>query len=166
MLLINGSPCPRRAERPPEEADGRQRVPGRRPFPMPWTGAAFRWLTRLIAGSAVILLPWIVYLTETLPPSVSARHWPLAWAGLDGAMALGLALTAWFAVHRDRRLAFPAASTATLLVADAWFDVCTAPAGRPLTFALIDMCVELAEAAACLVLAIAVWRDTPEGMSR
>jgi hypothetical protein len=126
----------------------------------------FRWLTRLIAGSAVILLPWIAYLAETLPGSVSARHWPLAWAGLDGAMALGLALTAWFAVHRDRRLAFPAASTATLLVADAWFDVCTAAAGRPLTLALIDMCVELAEAAACLALAIAVWRDTPEGTSR
>jgi len=126
----------------------------------------FRWLTRLIAGSAVILLPWIAYLAETLPSSVSARHWPLAWAGLDGAMALGLALTAWFAIHRDRRLAFPAASTATLLVADAWFDVCTAAAGRPLTLALIDMCIELAEAAACLALAIAVWRDTPEGTSR
>jgi hypothetical protein len=51
-------------------------------------------------------------------------------------------------------------------VADAWFDVCTAAAGRPLTLALIDMCIELAEAAACLALAIAVWRDTPEGTSR
>jgi hypothetical protein len=126
----------------------------------------FRWLTRLIAGSAVILLPWIGYLAETLPASVSARHWPLIWAGLDGAMALGLALTAWFAVRRDRRVAFPAASTAALLVADAWFDVCTAAAGRPLTLALVDMCVELAEAAACLALAIAVWREAPEGMSR
>jgi hypothetical protein len=121
----------------------------------------FRWLTRLIAGSAVILLPWIAYLAATLPSTVSARHWPLIWVGLDGAMALGLALTAWFAVRRDRRLAFPAASTATLLAADAWFDVCTAPAGRPLAFALIGMCVELAEAAACLALAVAVWRDTP-----
>jgi hypothetical protein len=81
-------------------------------------------------------------------------------------MALGLALTAWFAIRRDRRLAFPAASTATLLVADAWFDVCTAPAGQPLAFALIGMGVELAEAAACLALAIAVWRDTPEGTGR
>jgi hypothetical protein len=119
----------------------------------------FRWLTRAVAGSALILLPWIAYLAETLPASVGARHWPLAWAGLDGAMAVGLALTAWFAIRRDRRLAFPAASTAALLLADAWFDVCTAPAGRPLVLALIDMCVELAEAAACLALAAAVWRD-------
>jgi hypothetical protein len=155
----------RRADRPlegtaadrPLEGTGANRSQG---------GAAFRWLTRLIAGSAVVLLPWTAYLAEALPSTVSARHWPLVWAGLDGVMALGLALTAWFAIHRDRRLAFPAVSTATLLVADAWFDVCTAAAGRPLAFALIDMCVELAEAAACLALAIAVWRDTPEGASR
>ena len=166
MLLIANSPRPRRAEQPPGGTGGRQHAPERRPFPMPRAGTAFRWLTRLIAGSAVILLPWIAYLAETLPSSVSARHWPLVWAGFDGAMALGLALTAWFAIRRDRRLAFPAASTATLLVADAWFDVCTAPAGQPLAFALIGMGVELAEAVACVALAIAVWRDTPEGTGR
>jgi hypothetical protein len=42
---------------------------------------------------------------------------------------------------------------------DAWFDVCTAPAGRSLTFAFIDMCIELAEATACLILAWIVWRE-------
>ena len=42
---------------------------------------------------------------------------------------------------------------------DAWFDVCTAPAGQPFAFALMDMCVELGEAAACLLLAWLVWRD-------
>jgi hypothetical protein len=46
---------------------------------------------------------------------------------------------------------------------DAWLDVCTSPAGQPLMFALADMCVELAEAAACLILAWIVW---DEGASR
>ena len=91
---------------------------------------AFLWLVRLIAVSAVVLVPWAAYLALSLPASVSARHWPVAWAGLDVVMAAGLAATAWLAVRRDRRTAFPAVSTATLFLVDAWFDVCTAPAGR------------------------------------
>jgi hypothetical protein len=129
--------------------------------PDPRVPVAFRWLAALVAVSSAVLLPWAGYLASTLPSSVSARHWPMAWAGLDIAIAAGLATTAWFAVRRDRRLAFPAASSATLLLADAWFDVCTAPAGSPLGWAMTDMCVEIAEAAACVTLAVAVWRDTP-----
>jgi hypothetical protein len=127
------------------------------------TRPAFRWLVRLIAISAVVLVPWAAYLALSLPASVSARHWPIAWTGLDVVMATGLAATAWLAVRRDRRTAFPAASTATLLLVDAWFDVCTAPAGMPLVMALADMCVEVAEAAGCLALAVAVWRTSPCG---
>jgi hypothetical protein len=118
-----------------------------------------RWIAALVTVSAAVLLPWIAYLAFSLPSTVSARHWPLAWAGLDTAIAIGLAATGWLALRRDRRIAFCAASTATVLVIDAWFDVCTAPAGQPLTFALMDMCVELGEAAACLALAWLIWRD-------
>ena len=112
-----------------------------------------------MATSAVVLLPWTAYLAASLPSSVTARHWPLAWSGLDAAMAAGLAATAWLAIRRDRRLTFAVASTATVLVTDAWFDVCTAPAGRPLMIALVGMCVEIGEAAACILLAVALWRD-------
>jgi hypothetical protein len=38
-------------------------------------------------------------------------------------MAAGLAATAFLAIRRDRRIALVAVSTATLLLADAWFDV-------------------------------------------
>lgn len=124
-------------------------------------GHVSRWLVRLIAVSAVVLLPWAAYLALSLPASVSARHWPVAWAGLDVVMAVGLAATAWLAARRDRRVAFPAVSTVTLLLVDAWFDVCTAPAGGPLLTALADMCVEVAEAAGCLALAVVVWRTAP-----
>lgn len=132
---------------------------------------AFRWLVRLIAVSAAVLLPWAGYLALSLPASVSARHWPVAWAGLDVVMAAGLAATAWLAVWRDRRMAFPAVSTATLLLVDAWFDVCTAPAGSPFVMALGGMCVEISVAAGCLALTAAVWRSTayaavPQGGSR
>ena len=126
-----------------------------------WDGAtrpAFRWLVRAVAVSAAVLVPWAAYLAVSLPASVNARHWPATWAGLDVVMAAGLAATAWLAVRRDRRMTFPAVSTATLFLVDAWFDDCTAPAGRPLAMALADMVVEVAEAAGCLALTAAVWR--------
>src|ERR1700743_371757 len=122
------------------------------------TRPPFRWLVRLIAVSAVVLVPWAAYLALSLPASVSARHWPVAWAGLDVVMAVGLAVTAHLAFRRDRRMTIPAVSTATLFLVDAWFDVCTAPAGRPLAMALAGMGVEVAEAAGCLALTAAVWR--------
>jgi len=122
------------------------------------TAPAFLWLVRLIAISAALLVPWAAYLALSLPASVNAQHWPLAWTGLDVAVAAGLAATAWLAVRRDRRAAFPAVFAATLLLVDAWFDVCTAPAGRPLAMAFTDMCVEAVEAAGCLALTAAVWR--------
>jgi hypothetical protein len=112
-----------------------------------------------VTASAVILMPWIAYLAATLPPTVSAQHWPLAWAGLDSVLAVGLATTGVLAIRRDRRAAFVAVSTATVLLMDGWFDVCTSAPGRPLAFALVDLCVEAGEAAACLMLAWIIWRD-------
>ena len=87
-----------------------------------------------------------------LPPAVTARHWPLVWAGLDGAIAAGLGTSAWLALRRDRRLRPVTATTATLMATDAWFDVCTSPAGRALAMALMDMTVETGVAVTCLLL--------------
>jgi hypothetical protein len=78
---------------------------------------SFRWLVRLFAVSAIATLPWAAYLADALPSSVSARHWLLAWTGIDIAIAAGLGATAWLAIRRDRWLAVPAVSTATLLAA-------------------------------------------------
>jgi hypothetical protein len=118
--------------------------------------SALRWVIVLVGTSSVVLLPWIAYLAMTLPPSMSARHWPLAWSGLDGAMAVGLGVTAWLAIRGDRRVRLVAVATATLLLSDAWFDVCTSPPGQRLAWAIVDMGIEVGEAAACLVLARAV----------
>jgi hypothetical protein len=118
-----------------------------------------RRLVALVLTSAVVLLPWIGYLAVSLPPTASARHWSSVWVGLDTAEAIGLGSTGWLAFRRDRRAAFLAASTATMLVLDAWFDVCTSPAGQPQVFALAGMLIELGEAAACLAVGWLVWRD-------
>jgi hypothetical protein len=87
-----------------------------------------------------------------LPPAITARHWPLVWAGLDGAIAVGLGACAWLAGRRDQRVVPVSAATATLMAADAWFDICTSPAGRPLVLALAGLAVEAAVATVCLLL--------------
>ena len=122
-----------------------------------------RWAPYLMAAAAIALLPWAAYLALTLPGSTTVRHWPLAWSGLDVAMAVSLAATAWAAIRRDRRAALAAASTATFLVTDAWFDVCTAPVGRPLAWAVLEACVEVAAAAGCVIVAWLIWRDNQRG---
>ena len=46
-------------------------------------GAAF-----VLAGLAMI--PWVFYLSVTLPASAWDAHWSLAWVGLDSCEALAL----------------------------------------------------------------------------
>jgi hypothetical protein len=122
-------------------------------------GSLLGWAAALIAVSAALLVPWMAHLAATLPGTVSARHWPMAWAGLDGAEAVVLGTTAWLAIRRDRRLPSVAAAAATLLLADAWFDVTTAPPGGSTAFALLDMVIEIGVAATCLLLARLARRD-------
>jgi len=124
--------------------------------PLRGTRPMLRWLVRLVLVSSVVLLPWAAYLAVSLPSSVSAKHWSMAWTGFDVAIAIGFGATAWFAIRLSRSVVFPAVATATLLVADAWFDVCTASAGRPLFEALADAGVEVGEAIGCVALAVAV----------
>jgi len=107
----------------------------------------------LTAGGAG-LLPWLVYLAVSLPASPVAWHWPAAWAGLDGMEAAGLACTGVLMLRRDPRSRLTAAATAALLIADAWFDVTTAPPGSgELTSLLMAVLAELPTAALCAWLA-------------
>jgi hypothetical protein len=63
----------------------------------------------------------------TLPRHYVASHWRLTWVGLDVAMAVFLARTAWLTYKRRQlRVVSSAIITATLLCVDAWFDVVTA----------------------------------------
>jgi hypothetical protein len=84
-----------------------------------------RVLEALVAG-CVALAVWIVVLGLRLPRVYHAEHWDLAWVGLDVALLVGLAATAWAAWRRRAIIVLFATATATLLLADAWFDVTTA----------------------------------------
>jgi hypothetical protein len=108
-----------------------------------------------IAGAGLGMIPWLAYLAVSLPASPTARHWPAAWVGLDAMEAAGLVSTGVLLLRRDARACLAAAAAAALLLADAWFDVTTAPPGSgALTALLMAVLAELPAAALCAALAI------------
>jgi PAP2 superfamily len=113
-----------------------------------------RRLVAFFGVSGVLLVPWTVGLAHALPCRYVSAHWGIAWAGFDTALAVGLALTA-FALHRRMEwLDRVAIATATLLAADAWFDVLTAGSGTTLAVASAEaLLVELPTAALCIWVA-------------
>ncbi|MFJ4102917.1 helix-turn-helix domain-containing protein [Amycolatopsis japonica] len=82
-----------------------------------------RILLTVLAGAAVLLVPWTVYLAHTLPDRYDTGQWRAAWVGFDIALLLCFAAGAWLGTRR-RRAAVPLLSaTAAMLCCDAWFDV-------------------------------------------
>jgi hypothetical protein len=73
----------------------------------------------------VVLIPWTVFLSLTLPPKYDAGHWRLLWTGFDAALMAVLLLAAWAAWYRRQILAAIAMVAGTLLFCDAWFDMVT-----------------------------------------
>ena len=57
-----------------------------------------------MTASAVLLVPWIVYLAFHLPTRYAARHWNVAWVGFDIALLVLLSLTALAAAQRRQAL--------------------------------------------------------------
>jgi hypothetical protein len=108
----------------------------------------------LPAVAAIVLVPWTIGIATRLPHSAVARHWNTAWAGLDVAIMVGLALTSWLGRRRDRRIALTATATATLMCADVWFDLCTSASGSPFACAVAEAASELMVAAVCMVIGL------------
>ena len=69
------------------------------------------------------LLPWTIWLLESLPPHHETHRWDLAWSGFDTGLALSFLLTAFAAWRRSPWVGALAAATGTLLITDAWFDI-------------------------------------------
>jgi hypothetical protein len=84
----------------------------------------------VMAGGAVFMLPWIIYLGFTLPQSYTVRDWPLTWLGFDGLLVVFMATTAVLTWLHRQLLVFPAFTTGILLICDAWFDITTAGPGE------------------------------------
>src|ERR671931_849032 len=81
------------------------------------------WVAALFAAAGLVLLPWTIWLAASLEPHHETTSWDLAWSGFDMGLAVMFLLTALAAWRRSLWVGVCAATTGTLLVADAWFDV-------------------------------------------
>ena len=109
-----------------------------------------RWLVAVFGGVAVLLVPWILYLTFTLPSRHVTVHYDLAWVGFDVGLTVTFAATAWAVLRGSQWLVPFAAVTATMLCCDAWFDVTTSRPGTELLEAIAQAALaELPLAALC-----------------
>jgi hypothetical protein len=111
-----------------------------------------RWITRLLALTAVALVPWTLWLTFSLPSRHVSHHYDLAWVGFDVALAGALAATAWAAYRGSDLLGPFAAATCAMLLCDAWFDIVTSAPGERFEAVLEAFAAELPLAALCALV--------------
>ena len=106
---------------------------------------------------AVILVPWVIYLAKDLPARHPDRHYDIAWVGLDIGLMVLLLITGFLATIKSRWVIIAASSTASFLLIDAWFDVCSSREGYELDQAIVLAAfVEIPLAIATLWLAYRV----------
>jgi hypothetical protein len=80
----------------------------------------------LMIGGSMAMVPWLTYLSITLPDNYVAHNWPVTWIGFDILLVAFMVATAVLGYLR-RQLLVPAAfTTGVLLICDAWFDLMTA----------------------------------------
>jgi hypothetical protein len=82
-----------------------------------------RWFLIGTIACCVILAAWIGVLAVTLPRFYRAGDWRGAWVGFDLAELAAFTATAWAAWRGRQVLIMCLLVLATLLLADAWFDV-------------------------------------------
>ena len=109
-----------------------------------------RWIPPLLVLAAIVLAPWTLWLTYSLPSHHVAEHYDLAWIVFDVFLLISFAATGVCAFRGTRWLAPAAAATGTMLLCDAWFDVITSAGGGERFEALVEaLFVELPLAALC-----------------
>ncbi|ORB72896.1 hypothetical protein [Mycobacterium scrofulaceum] len=80
----------------------------------------------LMVGGSMAMVPWLGYLSVTLPENYVAHNWPVTWVGFD-LLLVGFMLATATLGYLRRQLLVPAAfTTGVLLICDAWFDLTTA----------------------------------------
>ena len=109
----------------------------------------------LLVGAGLLLVPWLFYISVTLPSSTRAHNWSVMWTGIDAAEAVGLTVTGLFMWRHSRYRGIPAAFTAAVLILDAWVDVTSSAAGHATEMAVVmALAVEIPVAIVCLALAV------------
>ncbi len=80
----------------------------------------------LMIGGSMVMIPWLGYLSLTLPANYVAHNWPATWVGFD-LLLMGFMMATAVLGYLRRQLLVPAAfTTGVLLICDAWFDLMTA----------------------------------------
>jgi hypothetical protein len=114
-----------------------------------------RWAALLLGAVAAGLVPWILYLTYTLPQRHVTDHWRIAWDGFDVGLAAALVATAVGIAREAAWLEGVAAAAATLLVTDAWFDILlSSSSGERVEAIALAAVAELPLALFCLWIAL------------
>jgi hypothetical protein len=112
------------------------------------------WVVVLFGAIGVGLLPWTLWLLESLKPHHVTERWDLAWSGFDTGLALLFIATAVAAHRRSPWVGALAAATGSLLVTDAWFDIVLESHADELRNAiLLAVFAELPAAAVCFWIA-------------
>jgi hypothetical protein len=113
------------------------------------------------AVSAVVLVPWTIWLSVSLPTVHRASEWRTTWVGFDIVLIVALMATAWAGWHRRQIVTGLLIVSATLLTSDAWFDVVLS-AGRSVRVGslLTALVVELPLAAFFFYTAYRIMRAT------
>jgi hypothetical protein len=81
------------------------------------------WAAKVFMILSVILIPWTIYLSYSLPIHHLSNHWDISWVGLDAGIVVLLAISGILAYKKSRFIALSATATASFLLVDAWFDV-------------------------------------------
>jgi hypothetical protein len=115
-----------------------------------------RWVAPVFAVLGAAAIPWTAYLAVSLPEQARAHNYRVAWVGFDTLLIAVLLITAYLAWRGRRLVGLLAASTATMLVVDAWFDVTTSRRAEAATAILSAVLVELPLALVCGWIALHV----------
>jgi hypothetical protein len=80
----------------------------------------------LLIGGSIAMIPWLVYLSVTLPENYVAHNWTATWVGFDILLVGFMVATAVLGYLRRQLLMLAAFTSGVLLICDAWFDLMTA----------------------------------------
>lgn len=80
----------------------------------------------LMIGGSIAMIPWLGYLSVTLPENYVAHNWPITWVGFDLLLVAFMLATAVLGYLRRQLLMLSAFTSGVLLICDAWFDLTTA----------------------------------------
>ncbi len=85
-----------------------------------------RRLLQAFAIVAILMVPWSLWLSYSLPIDHMDHQWNLVWSIFDAVMLGSMALTAYFGIKKSGWVIVWASVTGTFLLIDAWFDCVTA----------------------------------------